>query len=73
MFLLGCNWNNDFVRGESDRNRNRNRRDFTFDSKIRVDRDEFCRAVNRCIDDRLAGTEERRDDRNRRNSGWSWI
>jgi hypothetical protein len=71
VFLLGCNCNNDFVRGESDRNRNR--RDFTFDSKIRVDRDEFCRAVNRCIDDRIAGAENRNEDRDRRRSGWSWI
>ncbi|MEH6939964.1 hypothetical protein V7056_19270 [Bacillus sp. JJ664] len=68
---MGCNRNNDFVGGESDRNRNK--RDFTFDAKIRVDRDEFCRAVDRCIDDRVAGAEDRRDDRDRNHCGWRWI
>lgn len=71
MLFLSNNRNNNNVGGESDRNRNR--KNVTLDAKITVDRDEFCRAVDRCNDDRVAGAEDRRDDRDRNNCGWRWI
>ncbi|MFF3021226.1 hypothetical protein ACFVRR_00995 [Gottfriedia sp. NPDC057948] len=62
---MGCNCNNE---RNNERNNDRNRRrdrDFTFNAKITIDKDEFCRAVNRCNDDR-----DQNDDRSRKNSGW---
>jgi hypothetical protein len=74
----GCNRDRDDVLGIFDRDRDRDRdrrRDFTFDAKISIDRDDFCRAVNRCIEDLVAGArEDRRDDRrDRRHCCWNWI
>ncbi|GLB61657.1 hypothetical protein [Cytobacillus sp. NCCP-133] len=61
-----CNFRrrDDDVAGVSDRNR---RRDFTFDARITIDRDDFCRAVDRCVE----AEEDRR--RRRRRSRCNWI
>ncbi|WP_088068802.1 hypothetical protein [Gottfriedia luciferensis] len=53
---MSCNCNNErnnerFNERNNDRNRRRNR-DFTFNAKITIDKEEFCRAVDRCDDDR---------------------
>ncbi|WP_088011723.1 hypothetical protein [Gottfriedia acidiceleris] len=72
---MGCNCNNERnnernnnernnnERNNNERNNDRNRRnrDFTFNAKITIDQEEFCRAVNRCDDER------RRSDR-----WWNW-
>ncbi|WP_179865509.1 hypothetical protein [Bacillus sp. AFS017336] len=50
---MGCNCNNE-------RNKS-NERDFTFNAKITVDKEEFCRAVDRCDDDRRDNFHGRSD------------
>ncbi|WP_394137652.1 hypothetical protein [Cytobacillus oceanisediminis] len=61
-----CSFSRRDVAGVRDRDRDR-RRDFTFDAKITIDRDDFCRAVDRCVE----AEEDRR--RRRRRSCWDWI
>ncbi|PGM57034.1 hypothetical protein [Bacillus sp. AFS053548] len=68
---MGCNCNNERNNQRNDerndeRNNNRNNRrnnEVTFNAKITVDKEEFCRAVDRCDD-------ERRDNFNRRSDRW---
>ncbi len=63
---------------------NDRRRDFEFDAKIKIDRDDFCRAVDSCIEDLLdrrrddrrrddrRRDDRRRDDRRKRCCNWNW-
>ncbi|MCP3738206.1 hypothetical protein [Rossellomorea sp. BNER] len=63
-----CRRRDDDVAGRRDRDR-----DFKIEAKF--DRDDFCRAVRRCIaDDLVAGEREDRDrDRRRHKKCWDWI
>lgn len=52
---MGCNCNNarnNERNNEWNNNRNRRNRDITFNAKVTIDKEEFCRAVDRCDDDR---------------------
>ncbi|WP_142289551.1 hypothetical protein [Gottfriedia luciferensis] len=53
---MGCNCNNERNNernNEWNNNRNRRRdRDITFNAKVTIDKEDFCRAVDRCDDDR---------------------
>ncbi|WP_153123857.1 hypothetical protein [Peribacillus tepidiphilus] len=71
---MSC-FRNDNVLGAFDDRDRRRREDFKFDAKVKLDRDDFCRAVRRClIDDLVAGArDDRRDDRrDHRHRGCFW-
>lgn len=69
VVIMSCNCNNE---RNNERNNDRNRRrdrDFTFNAKITINKDDFCRAVDRCEDDRRDIFGRRISDRS---SWWNW-
>jgi hypothetical protein len=65
---MGCCRRDDDVAGARDRRRD------NFKIEAEFDRNDFCRAVRRCIaDDLVAGAREDERDRRRHKKCWDWI
>ncbi|ODG91453.1 hypothetical protein BED47_07290 [Gottfriedia luciferensis] len=57
------NRNNDWNNNRNNNRNNRRDREITFNAKVTVNQEEFCRAVDRC-------DNERRDNNGRRSDRW---